>query len=154
MLIRPDTKSMTTRSLMAFVVLVGFLSGGCGPDKKPPALPYADRVIEYGTRSVTVKLAVGKTLLVSLPGAPSTGFFWRVEEMNDDILTKLDGDYVPDPETHDTPGGGGINYFRFEARVPGAATLRLVESRPPPSSETARSFSVEVEVLEALQTEK
>lgn len=88
-----------------------------------------------------VTLRVGEKLMIVLPGNPTTGYEWAAtEELV--FLTRLGGAaYRPGSGLI---GGGGIFYFRYEAKEPGEGQLSFAYRRPWESGPPEKTFSITV----------
>ena len=74
----------------------------------------------------TIALAPGETLIVELPGNPTTGYEWTVAQNDASLLQPQEPSYEPDSSAI---GAGGLYTFRFRALKKGAALLRLTYRR-------------------------
>ncbi len=74
----------------------------------------------------TIRAHVGDTLVVRLPGNPTTGYRWSVARIPKS-LRLLGSVYVPSPPRR--IGQGGTFVFRFKT-TSGSGSLRLVYRRP------------------------
>ena len=85
-------------------------------------------------------------MLLELRGNPSTGYRWRVITNDDSILLPLGEWFVPDT---DLDGAPGLEKFSFHVMAPGAASLRLVYSRPwETGTPPFQTFAVTVEAVD------
>jgi inhibitor of cysteine peptidase len=73
-------------------------------------------------------LVTGDTLVVRLPGNPTTGYDWRVVSTNDALLPAA-GDPVY-AASSDLTGAGGVYTFRFLAKAAGEAAVQIGEFAP------------------------
>ena len=76
----------------------------------------------------SVEVPAGQTFEVVLPGNPTTGFTWEVEEMDASLL-RLAGEPTFDAES-DLLGAGGEMTLRFQALQAGESPLRLIYHQP------------------------
>ena len=93
----------------------------------------------------TVKLKVGDTLVVRLPGQLGTGFSWQLATKDGEALA-VAGSKV-DTKGGGAPGGAEHQAFSFAARSAGTQTLEFRYMRPwerdkPP----AKTFAITVKV--------
>ena len=94
----------------------------------------------------TVQVGAGGDVLLELRGNPSTGYRWQVITNDDSILLPLGEWFVPDT---DLDGASGLEKFSFHVMAPGAASLRLVYSRPwETGTPPFQTFAVTVEAVD------
>lgn len=75
----------------------------------------------------TFTLAAGDKFTVSLPGNPTTGYTWEVNEIDPAVI-----ELVAEPEykaDSNLIGAGGIFTFTFKALAPGDAAVSLIYHR-------------------------
>ncbi|WP_327120310.1 protease inhibitor I42 family protein [Nocardia sp. NBC_01730] len=128
------------------VLLLGLAVMGCGSNDSSAADPVvrvtdADNGQERG-------LHAGQRLVVTLPSNPSTGYSWRIAEL-DDALVKLDGvaDFEPDPTVPVAPGSGGSTVWTFVGAGTGVAQLTMDYARPwEQGMEPTERFSLTIKV--------
>jgi inhibitor of cysteine peptidase len=75
-----------------------------------------------------VTVASGQKLVISLPGNPSTGYNWEVDQVDESIL-QLAGEPVFESDKPGLPGAGGMLTLNFNALSAGTTTLILVYHR-------------------------
>jgi inhibitor of cysteine peptidase len=75
-----------------------------------------------------IELTVGEELTIALPGNPSTGYAWRVDEVEATILAP-EGEPVHAEPQDGQVGVPGVTTFRFGAIGAGETGLRLVYDR-------------------------
>lgn len=75
---------------------------------------------------MTLYMEVGKTMVMTLPSNPTTGYMWEYHVVGDSIVVKRV--YVPD-NTH-LMGGGGYTLFYIHGEKVGISTLTLTYERP------------------------
>jgi len=73
-------------------------------------------------------LTDGDTLIVRLPGTPSTGYGWSVERSSPILKEHGDGKWEPAPSGQ--PGAEGMQVLEFSVSGPGSAWLELGYKRP------------------------
>ena len=92
-----------------------------------------------------MQVTAGGTVVVELPGNPTTGYIWQVTANDESILLPTGYEFTPDS---DATGAGGVEKFTFHAMAPGTVDLALAYSRPwetdTPPDET---FAVTVEAV-------
>ncbi|WP_158607886.1 protease inhibitor I42 family protein [Nocardia panacis] len=131
------------------VVLLGVSLVACGKnDGRAEAPPAAVAVTETDSGQERT-LRPGEALSVTLPANPSTGYAWRIADLDRNVLGEDgDPDYRPDPKTPVAPGSGGTAVLRFVAKDLGATRLNLDYSRPwEQGMEPAQKFSLTIKVL-------
>jgi inhibitor of cysteine peptidase len=77
----------------------------------------------------TVQLNVGDKLAVRLASNPSTGYSWKVGQINQQLL-RLTGDPRFEASSSGLLGAPGTEVFEFEARAPGGEALALLYQNP------------------------
>ena len=93
----------------------------------------------------TVQVGTGGDMVLELRGNPSTGYGWQVTANDDSILLSVYKGFVPDT---DLVGSPGLEKFSFHVMAPGAASLRLVYSRPwETDTPPVQTFAVTVEAV-------
>jgi inhibitor of cysteine peptidase len=74
-------------------------------------------------------IGVGDSLVITLPGNPSTGYSWEVKSVDSTILVVAgEAQFVSD--NTNMVGSGGTLTFTFDAKKTGSSTLELVYLRP------------------------
>lgn len=96
----------------------------------------------------TVVAAVGKQVVISLEGNPTTGYGWRTAEVSGKAVEQVGKPkYTTRPHPPGMVGVGGVFVFAFKAVRPGKATVKLAYARPWEKNQPpARTFSVTIEV--------
>lgn len=105
------------------VVLAVLMNLGAACEDEQQAALVVNFPEEGGTQSVL--LSEGQIFEVALPGNPTTGYSWTVEDWGaHDVLS---GSMEPEfqPENAERLGAGGVFRFRFTARRSGSVTLRF-----------------------------
>jgi predicted secreted protein len=91
----------------------------------------------------------GDTVEVRLHSTPSTGYSWKVTNVDQKVLAQQ-GSPKFEPPPQNFPGAEGHQIFNFLAAAPGSSTLVLAYSRPwEKGAAPARTFSIEVSVRPA-----
>lgn len=133
-----DSRPIGTPKQIRFAVVAGreFSDGrGGGGDSAPDrgsyaltlaARPGATITVGQAANGKTIRLHVADTLVVRLPGNPTSGYRWSLTRLPSS-LHLLASTYLP--STGKRLGQAGTYVFRFEARK-GSGTLRLVYRRP------------------------
>ncbi len=101
------------------------------------------RLVEEGNDGGQVTLVMGERLMVVLPGNPTTGYEWEVEE-EPRFLARVDG--VAYRASSDLVGAGGAFYFRYSAEDVGEARLAFAYRRPWEALPAERTFAITVTV--------
>jgi inhibitor of cysteine peptidase len=83
-------------------------------------------VIGKAAKGKTVRIERGDVLVVRLAGNPTTGYQWKVTQVDRRVLKPLGFRYELPPGTPPPPGAGGTYFFRFKAVGTGSTQLRLV----------------------------
>lgn len=93
----------------------------------------ADVTIGAGQNGGHVPLTLGRSLMVTLPGNPATGYVWELTQVDTNVLRR-DGEvsYTPSaPQVASpSPDPGGTFTARFTAMRPGETWLKLIYRRP------------------------
>ena len=113
----------------------------------------AERIIRVGQSSngKSTVLHPRDTLIVSLPGNPTTGFSWRLRKVDHAILKLTTSAYVPSKTNPPRVGSGGKFVFRFRAVAEGTTPLKLVYVQPGRlTARPARTFTLKVFVIAAV----
>jgi inhibitor of cysteine peptidase len=94
----------------------------------------------------TLTLAVGDELTLRLAEAPTTGYRWAVERLEESVLTLLRSEF----HLRDAaPGGGGERWFTLGALRPGLTTVALKLWRAwAGEASVYRRFEITVVVIE------
>lgn len=118
-------------------------SAAPSPDPKQAAL-----TVTEADNGQERNLLSGQRLSVTLPANPSTGYQWRLAELDQTVL-RQDGepDYRPDPTVPVAPGSGGTSNWTFEAKAAGVTKLMLDYARPwEQGMEPAQKFMLTIKV--------
>lgn len=112
--------------------------------KAQPASPKV--VLAEGDNGRDIDLTIGSTLLVNLPGNPSTGYTWAVA--GDPSPLKLQkASFHKGKKQGGAVGAPGIAVFYFTAKSSGMATLTLVYRRSwEYNVQPMKTFTVRVDV--------
>ncbi len=122
----------------------GFYESGVNV-QAAPSVPEDATVLTEADNGGSTAVDANTTVIVQLPGNPTTGYTWSVKSYDTSILSLEVHDYTAD--TSDRMGSGGTFSFQFKALAPGSSTITLTYERPwekdvPP----AKTFSTEVDV--------
>ena len=112
------------RRSFALVLTAAFLCSGCAVDRSKES----KKIIEKDNGKL-VELTVGNTLIVELPGNPSTGYMWEVGSVNTSVLKQVESTTKFKSETNLTGSPGKVT-LRFKASGAGKTALKLVYHRP------------------------
>ncbi len=101
------------------------------------------RLVEREDDGALVTLRAGEQLMVVLPGNPTTGYTWEVDEMPACLSQLSDGEYRA---SSDLVGAAGTFFFRFSAEEQGEGQLALGYRRPWEDLPAEEAFSITVSV--------
>ena len=91
-----------------------------------------------------VMIEVGQTLVLSLGSNHSTGYSWKIAEINETLLEQIFHEYKPSQPIRLGSGGEEIWHFRTEAK--GETILALNYQRQWEKVEQSMNFKVEVTI--------
>ncbi|MFC9435696.1 protease inhibitor I42 family protein [Nocardia sp. NPDC057030] len=141
------------------VLLLGLAVVGCGKNDSTDsgASATAAPTSAPGPAAVTVTeadngqertLAVGQSLVVTLPANPSTGYLWQITELDANLLqAQGDPGFKPDPNVPVAPGSGGGSVWTFVGKAAGSTKLSMDYLRPwEQGIEPAQKFSMTIKV--------
>lgn len=140
------------------VLLLGLAVVGCGKnDSSSDATASAAPTSGQGPASVTAgeadngqerRIAVGQSLVVTLPANPSTGYMWQITELDANLLqAQGDPGFKPDPNVPVAPGSGGGSVWTFVGKTAGTTKLSMDYLRPwEQGVEPAQTYSLTVKV--------
>jgi predicted secreted protein len=90
-------------------------------------------------------LVPGQRAQVRLAENPTTGYQWRIETFDPEVLSASGSEFEPSPGGR--LGGGGWRIFVFTALAPGHTTVRLRYRRPwEPASQEDKAFCFGIHV--------
>ncbi len=118
---------------------------------RAPLKQGADITLGEEANGKTIAAEVKQTLLVKLPGNPTTGYQWSLSKLEGEAIEAVGKpDYVADKNPQKMVGTGGTYHFTFRAAKPGKATLTLAYARPwQKDTPPIKTFSLTVEVKAA-----
>jgi inhibitor of cysteine peptidase len=116
-------------------VILGIVTG-CGSP--------AEVELDASDNGSQIEVEVGQILAVTLETNPTTGFWWEVAKLDDNVLQQQ-GSPSYRRLGKEVPGAGGLAIYRFEAVGVGQTTLELAY-RCSVDEEPAWVFSVQVVV--------
>jgi inhibitor of cysteine peptidase len=142
---------MARRTSGFLVLLVWFLPTWCfacaATDEKNKA--DEERVVTAADKhdGKTVKLTVGKVLVLKLKVQPGTGYTYQIVKQPKEVLKQV-GQATFVPLEKAKPGGTELQVFRFKVLGKGKATLELHYRRPwePKDKPPEKKYRLEVEV--------
>ena len=103
------------------------------------------RIIDRTYHNKTLDINVGDTLTIILNENPSTGYRWKLDQVNEEIISLEDSKYTPD--TKSQIGGGGNRTFSFKSVSTGMTTIGLGLMREGERDRTpTEQFQVSVQV--------
>jgi inhibitor of cysteine peptidase len=134
---------MTRRRRLATVLALSFAALGL-----LAGTASACKVVSVGKaeNGKTVTLHAGDQLLVTLAANATTGYAWKVQSVQKQILKPLASKYVPAPNPTHLVGKGGVAKLTFRAKSVGTTTLKLVYVRSFEPTAPAGSFKLRVVV--------
>lgn len=91
----------------------------------------------------TVALSVGQTLLVALPGNPSTGYTWGEADRPEGLERVGEPSFEADS---DAAGSGGVITLEYSVVSDGNGTLELWYARPWESVQPLAKFVLDVSI--------
>lgn len=103
------------------------------------------KVLTLADVGKTIEIKKGRPFGVSLPAGGSTGYMWKVEEMDDNMLRKV-GNQKLSP-TSKAIGSANKVTFTFIAQNSGEGNLKLCYLRPWENEEPSRTFEVTIKVI-------
>ena len=99
--------------------------------------------------TVTLTLAVGTPLVVTLEANHTTPYSWDVAELDQTVLERTSVDYQPLDCPPGMTGCGGHEIWTFTATAAGTTTLRLEHRQwSDPTSDPAGTFEIVVTVTQ------
>lgn len=143
--------------LIAIVVILAALAAGppgctCFVSSRPGAgeerSGQADLKLTEIDDGASLDLAQGHTLAVTLASNPTTGFEWKVAELDEAVLEQVgEAAYKSSDPGGTRAGAGGKTTFRFKAVKSGQTALKLIYHRPWKTDvEPAKTFYLEATV--------
>jgi inhibitor of cysteine peptidase len=114
---------VSIRRGFALILAAAFLFSGCAVDRSKES----KKIIEKDDGKL-VELTVGNTLIVELPGNPSTGYMWEVGSVNTSVLKPVESATKFKSDTN-LMGSPGKITLRFKAAGAGKTALKLVYRR-------------------------
>ncbi|WP_433657297.1 protease inhibitor I42 family protein [Nocardia sp. CA-128927] len=140
------------------VLLLGLAVVGCGKnDSSSDATSSVAPTSAKGPAAVTAgegdngqerRIAVGQSLVVTLPANPSTGYMWQITQLDANLLqAQGDPGFKPDPNVPVAPGSGGGSVWTFVGKAAGITTLSMEYLRPwEQGVEPAQTYSLTIKV--------
>ncbi|PXX64254.1 inhibitor of cysteine peptidase [Nocardia tenerifensis] len=141
------------------VLLLGLAVAGCGDNGSSNGKTSSSAAPTSGQDPAPVtateaddgqerRVAVGQTLVVTLPANPSTGYMWQIAGLDTNLLqAQGDPGFKPDPNVPVAPGSGGGSVWTFVGKAPGITTLSMDYLRPwEQGIEPAQKFSLTIKV--------
>ncbi|MFI6999791.1 protease inhibitor I42 family protein [Nocardia sp. NPDC050175] len=140
------------------VLLLGLAVVGCGKnDSSSDPTSSAVPTSAQGPAPVTAgagdngqerRVAVGQSLVVTLPANPSTGYMWQITELDANLLqAQGDPGFKPDPNVPVAPGSGGGTVWTFVGKAAGTTKLSMDYLRPwEQGVEPAQTYSLTIKV--------
>ncbi|MFA5339445.1 MAG: protease inhibitor I42 family protein [Candidatus Omnitrophota bacterium] len=107
----------------ALVLIAAFFLSGCAVDRSMES----KKIIEKDNGKL-VELTAGNTLIVELPGNPTTGYTWEIVSVNTSVLKQVESAVKFKSDTN-LIGAPGKVTLRFKAAGPGKTMLKLAYHR-------------------------
>jgi inhibitor of cysteine peptidase len=127
--------TFTWRKMTVLVLLlVMLLTAACGGK---------ERIVSWDDNGRRLETAVGQTIVLTLDSDPSTGYTWMIEAIDEEALKPV----VIGAFKANEDGKGGVQEFRFEAKIGRDVNLRI-GYRPVDDAAAAaeKTFAVEVAI--------
>lgn len=126
------------KTILLTFVLVGLFifSGCCSTNYK--SYRAGSEELSAGTDVFTItgadsgtaiELAIGAKLVLKLDANPSTGYSWRIEDLDEKILHLTGKDYQQNEAPAGMVGVPGVETFNFNAVKKGSTILALIYNR-------------------------
>lgn len=115
---------------IASLIVLGACAAPADQTPSPASSEAAGGEVQ-GVRDGRTTLAVGQTLLISLPSNATTGYAWTLSGSNIDVLSPGTpfGEEATDPHEPGMVGVGGNTSWRFQAAQPGMVHLSFAYRR-------------------------
>lgn len=101
-----------------------------------------------GDNGKTVRLKVGETFTIKLPGNPSTGYSWNGAADPEVVVLVGEPEFTSDAADENIVGAGGTLTMTYKAVKAGEGELKLQYSRVWESVQPEKTFTVRVVVDE------
>ncbi|MDD4879871.1 MAG: protease inhibitor I42 family protein [Candidatus Omnitrophica bacterium] len=108
----------------ALILAAAFLFSGCAVDRSMES----KKIIEKDNGKL-VELTVGNTLIVELPGNPSTGYMWQIVSVDTSVLKQVESATKFKADTKKLIGSPGKVTMLFKAAGQGKTMLKLAYHR-------------------------
>lgn len=118
------------------LVLLAACSTGTNLDLPRDSLGRATIVLDRNDENRSIGLSPGASVAVQLPSDPPGGNAWRVETLDQTVLTLASSGYRPASGT-----GAGLAVFTFRAVGPGSVTVHLSYGSPSDPASSTQEFS-------------
>ena len=143
-------KKIVTFALMAALALTlgGCSKGGNASGGGPEAGTNSTGLVTItrADQGKTVQTKLGNTVLVSLPGNPSTGYTWVVKDAPSFLTQQGGATFNKGTNGSNAVGAPGTIVLTFRVELPGSGPLNLDYKRPWETTATpANTFSTTVE---------
>jgi predicted secreted protein len=111
--------------ILSAAALVALALAGCSSGPPTTSADVSELVVSELDDGKSVELGTTSVLRVHLKGQPSTGYAWRLETGDNELLKKVDESVDAAPNI----GGVDTQVFKFVGVAPGNLTLRFVNRR-------------------------
>jgi len=126
---------------IACILILLLLSNSC-----PGQISEVQPDYTAGDSGLTITVKPGETFTVGLFAAPSTAYFWEVVELDAKVVKNTSSEFVPDPATKNTVGGGGTDIWEFQAVAEGTTKLKMENARTSEPREPRGEFELTINV--------
>jgi predicted secreted protein len=123
------------------LVLLSACSTGAKLDLPRDSLGRATIVLDRNDENRSIGLSPGASVALQLPSDPPGGDRWRVEPLDQTVLTLASSGYRPASGT-----GSGLAVFTFRAVGPGSVTVHLSYGPATDPASSTQEFSFVVSV--------
>jgi inhibitor of cysteine peptidase len=100
--------------------------------------------LDKGDRGRQISVRIGDVLSLRLQENPTTGFLWRVEELDERFVVAEDSRFSVSEAGG--IGGGGVRVLSFRAKASGTSPLRLALLQAWEPSSVSERFEITVKV--------
>jgi len=114
-----------------FFILFLTLFISCGSTNTKAGEKKGETVIKLNKNDSgkTIELDTGNILEITLIANNTTGYQWKISNINSSILKKISEEYFPDKASQNIVGSGGKFVVKFKAENIGNSSLEMVYRR-------------------------
>lgn len=113
------------RFAAAVAALALLLGSGCSVERSGDARAGEDEPTEFTIEDTNIAVEPGESFTIAVEDNASVGDDWSLRAKPDTDVVTAGGDHYVSDSAEDTAGGGGMRYFRFEARSAGTTSVEL-----------------------------